>query len=355
LLVLASAPLVLTAIALISALICWVGLPLYFQERVGEGGRTFRLVKLPTMRVGSELCTGPTLADKSPGSALIREVARARAGGVRRRARAVLGLGVAGGTRLGTLSLVGTAICWPWLARLYHLDGLASQARTAALLMLAGFLLDGLVMPRRAVLARIGRYTSTARVDGASAVVGAVPAIAAVRLNGGLTGLAAIVLVSGGLRAVMPMYSARRDAADLMPSLTARSAKGVRQSENPEWSPAMVGSYFEYMTIEYPAGGEHGMLPAQLHGTRCGAPLSRDATRSVLLWAGAWLKLGRIKTYQFRRSFATAVLDTSGVNSIYATDAGGRASAVTVEETCGHADVHDPDFAAALERSWEMS
>jgi lipopolysaccharide/colanic/teichoic acid biosynthesis glycosyltransferase len=64
LLVLASAPLVLTAIALISALICWDGPPLYFQERVGEGGRTFRLVKLRTMRVDSELRTGPVLADK---------------------------------------------------------------------------------------------------------------------------------------------------------------------------------------------------------------------------------------------------------------------------------------------------
>jgi integrase len=118
-------------------------------------------------------------------------------------------------------------------------------------------------------------------------------------------------------------------------------------------SPAMVSSYFEYMTTEYPAGVGHGMLLVQLAGPRIGQPLSPDAVRGVLRRSGARLELGRVKPHQFRHSFATAVLDASGGNSIYARDAGGWASAVTVDETYGHADVHDPAFAAALERSWE--
>jgi lipopolysaccharide/colanic/teichoic acid biosynthesis glycosyltransferase len=65
LLVLASAPLVLTAVLLISSVICWDGPPLYFQDRVGEGGRTFRLVKLRTMRVDAERHSGPVLAGEN--------------------------------------------------------------------------------------------------------------------------------------------------------------------------------------------------------------------------------------------------------------------------------------------------
>jgi lipopolysaccharide/colanic/teichoic acid biosynthesis glycosyltransferase len=65
LVVLAAVPLVLSIVLLISAVICWDGPPLYCQERVGEGGRTFRLVKLRTIRVGAELDTGPVFADQN--------------------------------------------------------------------------------------------------------------------------------------------------------------------------------------------------------------------------------------------------------------------------------------------------
>ena len=42
------------------------------------------------------------------------------------------------------------------------------------------------------------------------------------------------------------------------------------------------------------------------------------------------------------------MLDAAGGNAVIARDAGGWASAATVEEVYGHADVHDPLFAAAL-------
>jgi hypothetical protein len=37
-------------------------------------------------------------------------------------------------------------------------------------------------------------------------------------------------------------------------------------------SPAMVHTYFEYVTTEYPRGADHGMLLVQLHGTDAGQP-----------------------------------------------------------------------------------
>ncbi|MDJ0341181.1 sugar transferase [Streptomyces sp. H10-C2] len=61
--VLLSAPLVLAVMLVAGAAICWDGPPLYLQERVGEGGRHFRLVKLRTMPVDAEWDTGPVLAD----------------------------------------------------------------------------------------------------------------------------------------------------------------------------------------------------------------------------------------------------------------------------------------------------
>lgn len=37
-------------------------------------------------------------------------------------------------------------------------------------------------------------------------------------------------------------------------------------------SPAMIHTYFEYMTTEYPRAAEHGMLLVQLHGAHQGQP-----------------------------------------------------------------------------------
>jgi hypothetical protein len=46
------------------------------------------------------------------------------------------------------------------------------------------------------------------------------------------------------------------------------------------------------------------------------------------------------------------VLDAARGNAVIARDAGGWASAATVEQVYGHVDVHDPVFAAALEQVW---
>jgi integrase len=117
-------------------------------------------------------------------------------------------------------------------------------------------------------------------------------------------------------------------------------------------SPAMIHTYFEYMTTQYPRDADHGMLLVQLHGPRGGEPWSADGVRGMLRRAGAREQLGRIRPHQFRHGFATKVLETSDGNAVIARDAGGWASATTVEEVYGHPDAHDPKFAAALSHVW---
>ncbi len=119
-------------------------------------------------------------------------------------------------------------------------------------------------------------------------------------------------------------------------------------------SPAMIHTYFDYITGEYPrqqAG--HGMLLVQLSGPNHGRPWSPVAARRMLGRAGERAGLGRIRPHAFRHTFATGVLDASGGNLIIARDAGGWASTTVVDEIYGHVDVHDPVFDAALRQVWD--
>lgn len=117
-------------------------------------------------------------------------------------------------------------------------------------------------------------------------------------------------------------------------------------------SPAMVHSYFEYMTSEYPQRAVHGMLLVQLHGDGKGQPWAPVAARGMLERAGKRAGLGVIKPHAFRHSFTSAVLDASGGNLLIARDAGGWTSTAMVDEVYGHVDIHDPGFDLALRRVW---
>lgn len=118
-------------------------------------------------------------------------------------------------------------------------------------------------------------------------------------------------------------------------------------------SPAMVHAYFEYMAEEYPRREVgHGMLLVGLHGADVGRPWTADAARGMLRRAGVRAGLGAVKPHAFRHSFATAVLDASGGNLVVTREAGGWASATTVDEIYAHADVHDPVFDRALRKVW---
>ncbi|SCF11675.1 Sugar transferase involved in LPS biosynthesis (colanic, teichoic acid) [Micromonospora chokoriensis] len=72
--VLLSAVLVIPLITMIAAVVSFTGPPFYLQQRVGAGGRLFRVVKFRTMRVGAEQSTGPVLAQ--PNDARITRVGR---------------------------------------------------------------------------------------------------------------------------------------------------------------------------------------------------------------------------------------------------------------------------------------
>jgi integrase len=118
-------------------------------------------------------------------------------------------------------------------------------------------------------------------------------------------------------------------------------------------SPAMVHTYFDYITSEYPRGlTGHRMLLVQLQGVNSGQPWAPVAARRMLGRAGKRAGLGRVKPHAFRHSFASAVLDAADGNLLIALDAGGWASAAMVEEIYGHVDVHDPAFGAALRAVW---
>jgi integrase len=118
-------------------------------------------------------------------------------------------------------------------------------------------------------------------------------------------------------------------------------------------SPAMVHSYFDYVTTEYPRGRvSHGMLLVQLHGKNAGQPWAPVAARRMLGRAGKRAGLGVVKPHAFRHSFTSAVLAAADGNPSIARDAGGWASAAMVDEIYGHVDVHDPAFDAALRAVW---
>ncbi len=120
-------------------------------------------------------------------------------------------------------------------------------------------------------------------------------------------------------------------------------------------SPAMVHSYFDYMTTEYPSGAEHGMLLVQLNGPHSGAPWAASALRGMLARTSERAGIGLVKPHAFRHQFATNVLSAAGGNALIARDAGGWASASTVEEIYGHVDIDDPVFSRALENVWRES
>lgn len=117
-------------------------------------------------------------------------------------------------------------------------------------------------------------------------------------------------------------------------------------------SPAMVHTYFAYMTTEYPTDIAHGMLLVNLSGPTTGMPWTTNSARKLLKRAGVRLDLGLLKPHMWRHLFGSDVLDAAGGNAVIAKEAGGWASAQTVEQVYGHTDLHDPTFVSALTTVW---
>ncbi|GLW14736.1 hypothetical protein Stsp01_14790 [Streptomyces sp. NBRC 13847] len=119
-------------------------------------------------------------------------------------------------------------------------------------------------------------------------------------------------------------------------------------------SPAMISSYFKYMTTEYAkyATG-HGMLLIQLAGPHRGDPWSADAARGMLRRAGRRAGLpGRITPKAFRHQITNDVLDVTNGDSMVAKAVGNWTSVRMVDEVYGHPDLHSPEFTSALQAVW---
>lgn len=117
-------------------------------------------------------------------------------------------------------------------------------------------------------------------------------------------------------------------------------------------SPAMIHTYFDYMTSEYPTAADHGMLLVQLTGLGRGDPWTADAARGMFARMSRRAGLGHITPHQCRHQFATNVLDAADGNLLIARDAGGWASTATVADIYAHIDIHDPALTAALQTVW---
>ncbi|WP_327364973.1 tyrosine-type recombinase/integrase [Streptomyces sp. NBC_01296] len=117
-------------------------------------------------------------------------------------------------------------------------------------------------------------------------------------------------------------------------------------------SPAMIHTYFNYMTSEYPRSAGHGMLLVQQHGPDRSLPWAPEGARRMLKRAGFRAGLGLIRPHMFRHTWATTVLEAAQGNLVIVRDAGGWASTAVVDEIYAHVDVNDEVFNAALLTTW---
>jgi O-antigen/teichoic acid export membrane protein len=237
----------------------------------GLGERPYGVWALLTGLVGIA-----ALADMGLGSAQIREVALAVGATEKTRARAVLALGCLWGAAIGVLAITATAACWPVLAWVFHLNGLAEQARGAALLLLLGFLADSLAMPWRAVLEGTQRYALVGWITGGTALGGAGLAVLVALGGGGLVLVAATVTATSTVRALILVVVARRCVPALTPrlrdirrsDLTDVAGYGLRvqvssaaAAVNNETDRLVLGGFFEPQTV---AGFDLGSRLANL-------------------------------------------------------------------------------------------
>ncbi|MFI6132820.1 lipopolysaccharide biosynthesis protein [Micromonospora sp. NPDC051141] len=165
----------------------------------------------------ASLLSMAALLDLGLGSALVREVARAQSPADRDLVRRLLGLGLGWAVLLGLLTLGVLGACWPWLTGLLRLGELAGEAWHATLWMIVGLVASAVELPWRAVLEGGQRYGSLATIGAGTAVLGAALTILVVRLDGGITPLAASAAATGAIRTTLLAAAARRRRPELGP------------------------------------------------------------------------------------------------------------------------------------------
>ena len=196
-----------------------ISLPLLYQHlTAADLGAWILLTGLMTV-VG--------IADLGLGSATVRAVA-ADLAGTRRQTRIVLALGLIWPAVLAVAATLLLLLIWSPLAALLNLGDAATSGRTAAVLLLAGLLVDGIALPWRGVLEGTQRYPVLATINGSTAVCGAGLIIAAAVAGGGLVELASCSLAVSLLRTALIIPVTRRLAPALWPSLAGATAGDVR-------------------------------------------------------------------------------------------------------------------------------
>lgn len=230
--------------------------PLY-RVRVGMVGRN--LVALVAARAAAAVCglvslpivydrLGPhdfgiwavlsgivalvAIADLGLSSLTIRQVAANHAvdadDGDLVRTNAVLGIALLWGVLLALGGMGLVLVGWSWIADVLRFEGATDAGRSAALLLLAGLLADGVAQPWRAVLEGSQRYPALATITGTTAVGSAVLTIVAVRAGGGLVSLAVVVAGVALVRGALTVVAARRAAAAFTPRTTGIGRADVR-------------------------------------------------------------------------------------------------------------------------------
>lgn len=121
-------------------------------------------------------------------------------------------------------------------------------------------------------------------------------------------------------------------------------------------SPEMLSAYWEYLTEDYHrarALADHDMVLVTLEQAHLGDAMTTKAVRAVVADAGQRAGLGRLRPHAFRHRWATEMLRLTG-NSTMTAQAGGWASASTVENTYAHL-IDTPELEQALGTVWRRN
>lgn len=121
-------------------------------------------------------------------------------------------------------------------------------------------------------------------------------------------------------------------------------------------SPEMLSTYWEYLTEDYHrarALADHDMVLVTLEQAHLGEAMTMKAVRAVVKDAGERAGLGRLRPHAFRHRWATEMLRLTR-NSTMTAQAGGWASASTVENTYAHL-IDTPELEQALSAAWRRN
>jgi O-antigen/teichoic acid export membrane protein len=165
------------------------------------------------------LTTVVSIVDLGLGSATVRAVA-GDLSGERKQTRIVLALGLIWPIAISVVAMLALLLIWSPLASLLHLGDAAATGRIAALLLLAGLLVDGISLPWRGILEGTQRYPVLATVNGGTAMLSAGLTIAVAMAGAGLVELAWCSFAGSVLRTVLLVGLARILAPALSPSLS---------------------------------------------------------------------------------------------------------------------------------------